>query len=344
MPRDLTRRELLAALPLCAAAAPTSPAQSFLQCIDRPRVPLAPDEQFVNGRRYSRFTYAPEAAHRVPGILLKPGGARKRFPVVVALHGTGGAKEGQLPLLEQLAERGFAGIAIDGRYHGERAKDGKGSAEYSEAMLRAYRGSSRERPFLYDTVWDVLRLLDWIETRPDLDAGRIGMIGFSKGGMELYLAAAVDPRIRASVPCIGVQSFLWALENNSWQSRVGTFQAAVDGAAKDAGVAVVDGAFVKKFYDRVAPGIYGEFDGPRMTPLIAPRPLLVINGDSDPRTPLPGLRLCIEATRAAYRAADAGDQFEFLLQEKTGHRVNPESLQMAIQWLAKRLGSSTSTG
>ena len=41
----------------------------------------------------------------------------------------------------------------------------------------------------------------------------IGMIGFSKGGMETYLAAAVDPRIAVAVPCIGVQSFRWALDH-----------------------------------------------------------------------------------------------------------------------------------
>ncbi len=45
-----------------------------------------------------------------------------------------------------------------------------------------------------------------------------------------------------------------------------------------------DAAFVRKFYDRIVPEIYGEFDGPSMLPLIAPRPLLVVNGDSDART------------------------------------------------------------
>ena len=60
----------------------------------------------------------------------------------------------------------------------------------------------------------------------DVDRARIGIYGTSKGGMEVYLAAAVDPRIAAAVPCIGLQSFRWALDNDSWQSRAGTFQVA----------------------------------------------------------------------------------------------------------------------
>ena len=49
--------------------------------------------------------------------------------------------------------------------------------------------------------------------------------------LETYLAAAVDPRIAEAVPVIGAQSFGWALANDAWPSRVGTFQRAVDGAA-----------------------------------------------------------------------------------------------------------------
>jgi dipeptidyl aminopeptidase/acylaminoacyl peptidase len=36
----------------------------------------------------------------------------------------------------------------------------------------------------------------FLETRPDVDASRIGIIGYSKGGMEAYLAAGADPRLR----------------------------------------------------------------------------------------------------------------------------------------------------
>ena len=312
---------------------------AFLQVIERPRVPLAAEEKELaqtNGLTSFHFTFAAESEQRVTGILIKQSNVTGRRPVVVALHGTGGTKESQLPLLTKFANLGFLGVAVDGRFHGERARAGKGAIEYTEAILRAYH-TGKEHPFLYDTVWDVMRLIDYLVTRPDVDPKRIGVIGFSKGGMEAYLAAAADPRVAVAVPCIGVQSFRWALENNAWQSRIGTIQATVEGAARESGVTNIDANFVRKFYERVVPGICSQFDGPIMVPLIAPRPLLVINGDSDDRTPLIGLSECVDATRKAYRAAQAGTNFSFRLQENTGHKVTPESLQAAVDWFVKWL-------
>ena len=363
----VSRREFIAisAAPLITAAASTNPPHaqqrqplhfrltstevpkpdsahtraSFLKVIDRRRVPLAPKVKELsetNGQAQSHFTFAADSDERVPGTLVKQVKSVGRRPVVVALHGTGGNKEGQLPLLKELADAGFIAVAIDGRYHGERSKAGSGAADYIEAILRAYR-TGKGHPFLYDTVWDVMRLIDYLATRTDVDPQRVGLIGFSKGGMETYLAAAVDQRIAVAVPCIGVQSYAWALENNEWQSRVETFQAAIDAAAKDAGVAEINAEFVRKFYDRVVPGIYTRFDGPAMLPLIAPRPLLVINGDSDPRTPLAGVMECAAATRKAYSAVQAEKRFALRIQERTGHKVTPDSGQAAIAWFVKWL-------
>ena len=315
---------------------PTATRQAFLKMIDRPRVPLKPElKQLSNldGAEQWHFTIAADAAQRVPGLIVKSP-STNRSPVVIVLHGTGGNKEGQIPLLKDLAKLGFIAVAIDGRYHGERTKSGTGSAEYGDAMLRTYR-TGKELPFLYDTCWDVMRLMDYLETRSDVDAKKIALIGFSKGGMESYLTAAVDPRVAAAIPFIGVQSFRWALENNSWQSRVGTFQAAIEAAAKDEGVTEINSKFVQKFYDRVMPGIYNKFDGDQMTPLIAPRPLFVINGDSDARTPMPGLMICIDAINKAY--GKHKDKFTFKAQPKTGHAVTDESRKEAITWLQKWL-------
>ena len=326
-----------------ATLAPAATRASFLKMIDRPRVPLAPEVRSLPGGgslEQFHFSFAAESGVRVPGILVKPklpaGETERRLPVVIALHGTGGNKDSQIPLLKELATKGFLAVAIDGRYHGERSRGGSGSSDYNDAILRTYR-TGKEHPFLYDTVWDVMRLIDYLETRTDADAARIGLIGFSKGGMEGYLAAAVDPRIRVSVPCIGVQSFRWALDHDAWKSRVDTFQAAINGAAQDEGAAGIDTAFVRRFYDRVAPGIYSEFDGPAMLPLIAPRPLLTINGGADARTPLPGLTECINAAKQAYTAAGAAEKFDVVIEANTGHRVNPDALETAVAWFVRWL-------
>src|SRR5687768_2490637 len=316
---------------------------AFLALIDRPKVALEPQHGAPaenDGLVEVPFSFATEKGQRVPGILVKTSATTGRRPVVISLHGTGGNKESQRALLGDLARDGFVAVAIDGRYHGERAKGGKAakSAEYIDATLRAFR-TGKEHPFFFDTAWDVMRLIDYLESREDVEPRRIGLIGFSKGGIETYLAAAVDPRIAAAVPCIGVQSFRWAIEHNAWQSRIGTIQAAFDAAAKDRGAAP-DVTFLRAFYDRVAPGIYGQFDGPAMLPLIAPRPLLAINGDTDDRTPLPGLKLCTDAAQAAYAKAGAAERFTVRIQADTGHKVTPESQQAAIEWFVTVLNPS----
>jgi dienelactone hydrolase len=315
-----------------------NPRADFLKLIDRPRVALAPQVDSVanaNSLAESHFSFASDASNRVPGILMESTKFSGRRPVVIALHGTGGSKANMISLCRKLAERGFIAVAIDGRYHGER-KSGKSEADYDDAIVRAFHGSG-EHPFYYDTVWDVMRLVDYLATRDDVDAHRIGLIGISKGGIETYLAAAADPRIAVAVPCIGVESFRWALDNHDWQGRVGTIQPAFDTIAKENGVTNPDSAFVQKFYDRVVPGIAGKFDGPEMLALIAPRPLLVINSDSDNHTPLPGVQECVATAEKIYAADNARNHFAVIIQKNTGHQVKPESERAAIEWFVKWL-------
>ncbi len=192
-------RLLAVALCFCSTAfAGAADARAdFLKLIQRPRVRLAPqvDElPTTNGIVQFHFSFASDA--------------RGRRPTVIALHGTGGNKQNMLLLCRKLATNGFVAVAIDGRYHGERTKRGSGAEEYNDAIARTWR-NGREHPFYYDTVWDVTRLVDYLKTRKDVDAKRIGLIGISKGGIETYLAAAVDKRIAVAVPVIGVQSFRW---------------------------------------------------------------------------------------------------------------------------------------
>lgn len=329
-------------LGLAVVAAPTrgDTRADFLKVIEKPRTPLAPEvgqPVMKDGIERVDFSYAAEPGERVPSILVKAAGSSGRRPVVIALHGTGGNKESHLAFMTDLAKAGFVAVSIDNRYHGARSKAGKGSVEYVDAILRSFH-DSKEHPFFFDTAWDVMRLIDYLETRPDVDPKRIGIFGTSKGGIECYLTAPVEPRIACIVSCIGVESFRWAAENNSWQSRIGTVQKAFDAAAKERGVAKPDGEFVHAFYSRVAPGIDREFDGPAMVPLAAPRPFLAINGEIDPRTPAPGLMLCADAARAAYKAAGAEDRFVLHIQKNTAHKVNPESLTLAKEWFVRWLG------
>ena len=314
---------------------------AFLAVIERPHV--APNAQLadlpdIEGLHKQHLWFQSDATERVPGYFVfpDPKAFPGRRPVVIALHGTGGTKDEMSNIVMKAAQAGFIGVAIDGRFHGERTKAGSGAAEYNEAIARAYQ-TGQGHPFYYDTVFDVMRLIDYLSTRKDVDASRIGLTGISKGGIETYFTAAADPRVAATVSYIGVQSFKWAIENGQWKARIATIQGAFNQSATSAGKSIDSADFVREFYSRVVPGIDGQFDGPQMLTLIAPRPLLVINGDSDANTPIAGVRLAVRTAQPAYAAAGAPDKIKLIVQEDTPHRVNPESVAAGIAWFARWL-------
>ena len=315
---------------------PEQTRRGFTRLLERARTPLEPQSQALAspalGVRSEHFSFASEAGERVSGLLLQDEEPRSApRPALIVAHGTGSSKEAVLPLLLTLAARGFIAVAIDARHHGQRAgRPDAGSAAYVTAIFEKFQGAPGY-PFLYDTVWDLMRTLDYLEQRPEIDARRIGLLGISKGGMETYLAAAAEPRLAAAVSALGVQSFAYGLEHDAWRSRVETFQSAFDAAAQHAAVAEPDAAFVRHFYDRVVPGIYSDFDGPAMLPCIAPRPLLVINGELDARTP--GLHLCQAAAEAEYARLGASGALSIHVQPQIGHELTEAATQLALGWL-----------
>ena len=96
---------------------------------------------------------------------------------------------------------------------------------------------------------------------------------------------------------------------------------------------------MRKFYDRVIPGIYDTFDGPQMLPLISPRPLMVINGETDDKNPLPGLKMVTDATSIAYERDGAREKFVVIIEPKTGHAVTNDAMGAAMDWFSKWIGN-----
>ena len=348
--RNCLAAGLIATLMLCGVAGAEEPTtrpgvdpgrktrDDLLAIIDRPKVDLAAkeDSQTKDGDLTRiHFTYSSEATQRVPALLFaKPELLTdgKRHPVTILLHGTGGSKMADVGTLKELARHGFIAVEIDARFAGERGS----FKDYNAAIAKAF-ADGKSHPLYYDTVWDEMRLIDYLQTRPDVDDKKIGMMGVSKGGIETWLTAAIDPRVAVAIPIISAQSFQWGLENDGWHHRVGTVQSGFDQSAKAEGIDKPDAAFVTRFYDRLIPGIRTEFDGPKMIPLIAPRPLLLINGENDPINPLPGVRLCEQTTKAAYEKAGAADKFKLIVEPKTGHGITKEAHAEAIKWLERYL-------
>ncbi|MCA1685631.1 MAG: alpha/beta fold hydrolase [Planctomycetia bacterium] len=322
---------------------------AFLKMLDRPKVPLDVKAELPetgrNGHLVERLSFASEqkaggATERVPALLVRPSEAEGKLPAVIVLHGTGGTKEGMRVWLDALARRGIIGLAIDARYHGDRTGGARGSAAYIAAITRAWKageGEPQEHPFYYDTCWDLWRTLDYLETRDDVDPKRIGMFGSSMGGIETWLAGAVDDRVKVAVPAISVQSFAWSLGNDAWQGRANTIKAAHEAAARDLGEDRVNPRACRALWDKVIPGILGPFDCPSMIRLFAGRPLLILNGEKDPNCPLGGARVAIASARQAYDDAGAADRLKVIIATDTGHRITDEQTAAALDWFARWL-------
>ncbi|XP_010534043.1 PREDICTED: uncharacterized protein LOC104809696, partial [Tarenaya hassleriana] len=102
----------------------------------------------------------------------------ERRPSVVFMHGTNANKEWLRPWLEAYASRGYIAIGLDSRYHGERARN---KTAYSDALISSWKNGDT-MPFIFDTVWDLIKLADYLTQREDIDTKRIGITGISLGG------------------------------------------------------------------------------------------------------------------------------------------------------------------
>ncbi|OUZ99984.1 hypothetical protein BVC80_9069g104 [Macleaya cordata] len=272
---------------------------------------------------------------RLPVLILglKESKQQKR-PAIVFLHSTNKCKEWLRPLLEAYASRGYIAVAIDSRYHGERASN---LTTYRDALVQSWK-TGDTMPFIFDTVvWDLIKLADYLSQREDIDPSRIGITGESLGGMHAWFAASVDTRYSVVVPIIGVQGFRWAIDNNKWQARVDSIKAVFEEARVDLGRNEIDKEVVEKVWDRIAPGLASQFDSPYTVRAISPRPLLILNGTEDPRCPIAGLEVPFSRAREAYKAASCPENFEVIAEPGIGHKMTPQMVKEASDWFDKFL-------
>ncbi len=145
--------------------------------------------------------YRPNQPGRYPGILLQSG------------HTQEGKPEPQR-LAANLALKGFVSLAFDPVGQGEREQTFNREAggplagwsvnEHLHAGAQSILiGESVARYF----IWDAKRALDYLVSRPDVDAARIGAAGCSGGGALTTFIGALDPRVKAVVPACFPNSY-----------------------------------------------------------------------------------------------------------------------------------------
>ena len=150
---------------------------------------------------YPTFDTVGGKPREIPAWLYKPAG-KGPFPVMISIHG--GPEAQSRPWFSSTYQMWLAklGVAIV-------VPNVRGSAGYGKTYLGLDNGFKRE-----DSVKDIGALLDWLETRPDLDEARVAVFGGSYGGyMVLASAVHYSDRLQAAVDIVGISSFVTFLEN-----------------------------------------------------------------------------------------------------------------------------------
>jgi dipeptidyl aminopeptidase/acylaminoacyl peptidase len=150
---------------------------------------------------YPTFDNDGNARRQIPAWIYKPIGEGP-FPVVVSIHG---GPEGQSrPRFSSTYQMWLQklGVAIV-------IPNVRGSAGYGKSYLKLDNGFKRE-----DSVRDIGALLDWIATQADLDKERVAVFGGSYGGyMVLASAVHYSDKLKAAVDIVGISNFVTFLEN-----------------------------------------------------------------------------------------------------------------------------------
>lgn len=196
------------------------------------------------GASYYRIAYNSTHHERVTGILSYPEQVGPPTPVIILVHGLRDhANVDYMRAGEKyLRNAGYAVLRINLSDHGDRKKD-----DYDYALLEGLRYHSRE--IITQSVFDLRRAIDFIETLDGLDSNRIGYFGISLGGVIGTILSGVDERIK--VPVI-------ALAGGRMNFMFGT--KALTAATKSYLYPIDPIYFVK---------------------MISPRPLLMINAEQD---------------------------------------------------------------
>ncbi|MFN2431871.1 MAG: prolyl oligopeptidase family serine peptidase [Gemmatimonadota bacterium] len=205
---------------------------------------------------------------RIPAFVYRPAGPGPH-PVVVGIHG--GPESQERPVFNPayqfwVVEQGLAVVTPNVR----------GSSGYGKSYVKLDDGRLRE-----DSVRDVGALLDWIATRPDLDASRIAVAGGSYGGyMVLASLVHYGDRLRAGVDVVGISNFVTFLENTQEYRR--DLRREEYGDERD--------PEMRAFLDSISPNRNAGRIGV---------PLLVAQGANDPRVPVTEAEQIVAAVRAA---------------------------------------------
>ena len=252
----------------------------------------------------------------VSANLYLPKGGTERRPAVLNVIGHSPAGKAtdkvQRRSIAQ-AEKGFVALTIDGIGQGERqiaeyASYGKPPGNAHQILGRqAFLAGTHVFNFM---AWDVIRAIDYLVSRPEVDPARIACTGCSGGGMMTTYILPFEPRITVAIP---------ACNPNTWSHRVH--------------------ANLATDHEQVFAGAFAAGIDPRGDPLFCqvPKPLLINATSKDNLNPTAGVWELSGWLEKAYAAHHQPERFKTTMVEAP-HGYNLEQREIAYAWMLKWLG------
>lgn len=222
-----------------------------------------------DGRSIPAFYYRPEG----PGP----------HPVIINIHG--GPEAQSLPVFSPITEFYVRELGAAVLFPNVR-----GSAGYGKGYLALDNGFQRE-----DSVKDIGALLDWVAKQPELDAGRVAVMGGSYGGyMTLAAMTHYNDRLRAGIDVVGISNFVTFLTNTQDYRR--DLRRVEYGDERDPAM--------RAHLEKISP----TTNASRIS-----KPLFVVQGANDPRVP------ASEAEQMVATVRKQGGEVWYLLAKDEGH-------------------------
>jgi dienelactone hydrolase len=288
---------------------------------ERPKADLVSAE-LRPGFRLERLRIDNGVDGTMSAMLLIPVGLKGPAPTVLWLHSSSYDRDqlltpnmngGEEPLGVTFVKRGWVVFAPDAAWYGDRA--GRGPAGPRELTREQQDSLHKYNLWFGRTLWgmfvrDDQVALDYLCTRPEVDAKKIGATGISMGSTRSWWLAAVDDRIACVVGVACLTRYENLLHHGQLRQH-GTYY------------------FVN--------GLLKHFDTEGVIALIAPRPVLFLTGELDAGSPADGIRVIEEKVGGVYKAVGAGEKFRSVCYPDVGHTYTPEMRKEMLAWFDRWL-------
>ncbi len=277
-----------------------------------PATPL--DAEVTGGFEREHYRVENVVYEQLPGFAVSanlyiPKNRSSPAPAIIAPCGhSGREREPYQALGISFASNGYVTLVVDSPDRGERGA--AGNCHFRHGALTYLTGANSQRYFSLD----VIRGVDYLSTRPEVDPDRIAATGVSGGAVSTLHAAALDDRIKCAVPVCGVIPLIQLIEIE---------------------YTTCPEQLVQNTLGR-------NIDEMEVAGLIAPRPLLLMQGERDTLFYVPDFLRGSRQIAHYYEVLGARDRIQWETFDAP-HGYSPEMRQAALEWFGRWIGDEETT-